>query len=556
MFNQYIRVFLGWRIITLHELLKATKNVVLFVALIHFNGYHAQQKLPNTGIIPQVRNSVASEGVFVLSESTALYAGTAVPQTELAYFAQALSNHFQLQPKIVSNQSNKCIRFTAATDSSMGPEAYYLSILPDGIEIQAKKGGAGFFYGMQSLMQYIYASKSQTQQFALPCIRIKDEPRYKWRGMHLDVSRHFFPVAFIKKYIDVLATYKLNTFHWHLTDDQGWRIEIKKYPRLTGVGAWRKGSMIGPYSDHKFDTLRYGGYYSQEEIREVVSYANQRHITVVPEIEMPGHSVAAIAAYPFLSCTGKQIEVEKAWGVFNDVYCSKDSVFTFLQDVLDEVIALFPGTFIHIGGDECPKENWKHCQQCQKRIRENNLKDEHELQSYFITRISKYLNAKGKQIIGWDEILEGGLPPGAAVMSWRGTEGGIAAARAKHMVVMSPGQPCYFDHYQNQPIQKEPLAIGGYNPLDSVYAFDPTPQALNLDQQKYIMGAQANVWTEYILTPEQVEYMALPRMCALSEVLWSFPQTKNRKQFIQRLKAHQHMLDKLNLNYAKHFLEQ
>jgi hexosaminidase len=383
---------------------------------------------------------------------------------------------------------------------------------------------------------------------------IRDSPRYTWRGMHLDVCRHFFPKEFIKKYIDLLALYKLNTFHWHLTEDQGWRIEIKKYPKLTQVGAYRKGSMIGKYDDHKFDSLKYGGYYTQQDIKELVAYAQLRHITIVPEIEMPGHSVAAIASYPFLSCSGKQLKVEKEWGVFNDVYCTKDSTFNFLQDVLTEVMDLFPGKYIHIGGDECPKESWKKCSQCQARIKSEGLKDEHELQSYFIRRIEKFVNARGKQIIGWDEILEGGLAPNAAVMSWRGIDGGIAAANQKHNVVMSPGKPCYFDHYQSLNKAQEPLAIGGYNPLDSVYAYNPTPAVLGNKEQQYILGAQANVWTEYILNEKQVEYMALPRMCALAEALWLPLTKKNYADFVQRLKIQSKMLDKMNVNYAKHFL--
>jgi hexosaminidase len=314
--------------------------------------------------------------------------------------------------------------------------------------------------------------------------------------------------------------------------------------------------MVGSYKNKKYDTIRYGGYYTQEEIKEVVAYAEQRHITIVPEIELPGHSVAAISAYPYLSCSGNQIDVAKGWGVFDDVYCPKDSTFKFLEDVLTEVMALFPGKYIHIGGDECTKESWKKCVSCQTLIKKEHLKDEHELQSYFIKRIEKFVNSKGKQIIGWDEILEGGLAPNAAVMSWRGTEGGIAAAKEKHYVVMSPGKPCYFDHYQSRDKKTEPLAIGGYNPLDSVYAYDPTPKILKPEEQKYILGAQGNVWTEYILNEKQVEYMAVPRMCALAEVLWTQPAHKNYKDFVSRLKRHRFILDNMKVNYAKHFLKQ
>lgn len=516
----------------------------------------AQIQPYDTVFIPQPAVTEKISGVFNLSNSTGWFTGNVLSQGDVDYLRDILNIQFNLNLSQVNTYKPGTIRFSEAADTSMDREAYELNIAPEGIEISARKDGAGFFYGIQSLVQCMAASRNPSGSFALPCMKVKDAPRFKWRGMHLDVCRHFFPLDFIKRYIDLLAMYKLNTFHWHLTDDQGWRIEIKKFPMLTRVGAWRKGSMLGAYADQNFDTLRYGGFYTQDEIREVVNYAAQRHIVVVPEIEMPGHAVAAIAAYPFLSCTGRQIQVEKAWGVFNDVFCTKDSVFDFLEQVLQEVLALFPGEYIHIGGDECPKLNWKECRHCQKRLRDEHLKDEHELQSYFVKRIEKFLNSKGKKMIGWDEILEGGLAPKATVMSWRGTSGGIAAAKLKHQVVMSPGKPCYFDHYQYQPVANEPLAIGGYNPLDSVYAFEPVPKELSVSEQKYILGAQGNVWTEYILNPKHVEYMAVPRMCALSEVLWTMPERKNRSNFLMRLKRRIKMLDLMQVNYSKHFLEQ
>ena len=435
-----------------------------------------------------------------------------------------------------------------------GNDAYELVVNVHHISISAATA-KGAFYAIQSLKQLMPPVRSHAP-IKIPSITIYDASRFTWRGMHLDVSRHFSTVSQVKSYINLMAMYKMNTFHWHLTEDQGWRIEIKKYPLLTSVGAWRKGTMIGKYSDHKFDTIRYGGFYTQDEIKEVVAYANKKHITIVPEIEMPGHSVAAIASYPWLSCTGKKIEVEKQWGVFDDVYCTKDSTFKFLEDVLTEVVALFPGKYIHIGGDECPKTRWKTCKTCQNNIKKLGLKDEHELQSYFIKRMEKFLNSKGKQIIGWDEILEGGLAPNAAVMSWRGIQGGIDAAKQKHNVVMSPGKPCYFDHYQSTDTKNEPLAIGGYNPVDSVYMYEPMPKSLSEQEQTYIMGAQANVWTEYILSEKQVEYMAVPRMLALSEVLWTKPENKDLNKFHLRLKQHVNFLDRLNVNYAKHFLKQ
>ncbi|MBK5284749.1 MAG: beta-N-acetylhexosaminidase [Bacteroidia bacterium] len=409
------------------------------------------------------------------------------------------------------------------------------------------------FYAMQSLLQLCEASNFSTLR--IPCARITDFPNYSWRGMHLDVCRHFFTKEEVKKYLDLLALYKFNIFHWHLTEDQGWRIEIKKYPLLTEIGSQRKETIIGKPSDSaKYDGKPYGGYYTQYDVMEIVEYAQSLHITIVPEIEMPGHALAALSAYPEFSCCNEPLETATTWGVFDDVYCAgNDSTFEFLENILTEVCDLFPGKYIHIGGDECPKDRWMLCEKCQRRIKNEDLKDEHELQSYFISRIEKFLNARGKQIIGWDEILEGGLAPNAAVMSWRGTDGGIDAAKQKHYVVMSPGKPCYFDHYQSKNKKKEPLAIGGYNPLQNVYAYIPTPDVLSREEKKFIMGAQGNVWTEYITDFKHVEYMSVPRMCALAEALWTPPAKKNYINFISRLNIHSKLLDRMNVNYAKHF---
>ncbi|MBL7758875.1 MAG: family 20 glycosylhydrolase, partial [Chitinophagaceae bacterium] len=372
------------------------------------------------------------------------------------------------------------------------------------------------------------------------------------------------------KYIDYLALHKMNYFHWHLTDDQGWRIEIKKYPRLTQIGGFRNGTIIGRYPGTGNDEQRYGGYYTQDEIREIVAYAAQRFITVVPEIELPGHASAAIAAYPILSCfpsestqhpadcawagdtTGKQ--VQQTWGVFDDVFCAgKETTFEFLQDVMDEVMELFPGKLLHVGGDECPKSNWKRCPQCQQRMRDNNLKDEHELQSYFIQRMEKYLNGKGRSIIGWDEILEGGLAPNAAVMSWRGEEGGITAAKQKHNVVMTPGGWMYFDHTQSE--QEDSVTIGGFTTIQKVYSYEPIPTALTADEGKYILGAQANLWTEYIKNPRKVEYMVFPRMSALSEVQWSSKENRNWDSFEKRLQTQFRRYDLWKANYSKAYFD-
>lgn len=395
-------------------------------------------------------------------------------------------------------------------------EAYTINIQPSKITIEYADY-PGFIHACMTFKQLTVNENRE-----ISCIQIEDSPKYSYRGMHLDVSRHFFNTAFIKKYIKMLAFYKYNTFHWHLTDDQGWRIEIKKYPKLTSIGGYRKSSQIGKYSDQTFDSKPCGGFYTQDEIKEVVQYAKNYGITVIPEIEMPGHALAALSAYPEYSCNQKPLEVAKGWGVFDDVFCAgNEQTFEFLQNILDEVVALFPESpYIHIGGDECPKSRWKSCEKCQYRIKTNGLKDEHELQSYFIQRIEKYLNSKGKNIIGWDEILEGGLAPNATVMSWRGITGGIDAANQNHYVIMTPGKPCYFDHYQSADKQNEPIAIGGFNPIDSVYYFNPMPKTLGLDKQKFILGAQANVWTEYMVNEKAVEYMTLPRASALSEALW------------------------------------
>lgn len=520
----------------------------------------SQNETDVLGIIPKPNYCKLSTGSFKLTPETQLVvlSNDSIIKRDVELFNNYLFSHYGF--KLSSDARNEGTRNTiiinkpAVLDGDINVNSYALRISPDYITIHFYDYGGdlyqgnGCFYALQTLMQLLPTQKSNS--LAIPCAEINDEPRFQWRGMHLDVCRHFYPVSFIKKYIDLIALYKMNTFHWHLTEDQGWRIEIKKYPKLTQVGSVRKGTMVGKYSDQKYDSIPYGGFYTQEEIKEIVNYAAQRHITIVPEIEMPGHSVAAIAAYPWLSCTGKPKEVERGWGVFEDVYCTKDSTFQFLQDVLDEVMALFPGKYIHIGGDECPKTRWKECKHCQQMIKQHKLKDEHELQSYFIQRIEKYVNSKGKQIIGWDEILEGGLAPSAAVMSWRGIEGGVAAAKQKHFVVMSPGSHCYFDHYQASP-SDEPLAIGGYTPLEKVYAYEPIPKELKPEEQPYILGAQANVWTEYILNEKQVEYMAVPRMSALAEVLWTKQENKNETDFLNRLQKHFLLLDKWNVNYAK-----
>ena len=405
------------------------------------------------------------------------------------------------------------------------------------------------YYAFQSLIQLIQTEEDIKY---IPKAFIQDYPKFEWRGLHLDVSRHFFTVEEIKKYIDLMAMYKFNTFHWHLTDDQGWRIEIKQYPKLTEVGAWRDSTLKDHYttSPRTYEKTTYGGFYTQEDIKSIVSYASERHITVVPEIEMPGHSRAALAAYPEYSCTEKEMGVPGTWGVFDDIYCTKPQTFEFIENILDEVIDLFPSKYIHIGGDEAPKTRWKNCDQCQITIESNGLKNENELQSYFIKKIEKYLQSKNKKLIGWDEILEGGLSPTSTVMSWRGIKGGIAASKQGNYVVMTPGTHCYFDHYQGKG-NDEPLAIGGYTPLEKVYQFNPIPKELNVGESSFILGGQANLWTEYIPSFKQLQYMAYPRAIALSQSLWCTEKIPFTAFYKILQDVHFKKLDSLNVNYSK-----
>jgi hexosaminidase len=447
--------------------------------------------------------------------------------------------------------------FTLLKDSPWGYEGYQLKISPERISIESEST-KGLFYATQTLLQLmpneiLSGQKIEAPNLKVPACDIQDRPRFAYRGLHLDVARHFYPVSFIKKYINLMAMHKMNYFHWHLTDDQGWRIEIKKYPKLTQVGAKRKETSLGHYDENfpmKFDGKAYGGYYTQEEIKDIVRYAQARFISIIPEIEMPGHASAALAAYPEYGCGTEPYQVKTQWGVFEDIFCPTDKTFKFLEEVLTEVFALFPGKYIHIGGDECPKEAWKESKVCQDIIKKNKLKDEAELQSFFIKRMEKFVNAKGKVLVGWDEILEGGLAPNATVMSWRGTQGSIEAAKLNHDVIMTPTDFCYFDYYQTNP-DHEPIAAGGYLPLEKVYNYEPVPSDLTEAQAKRILGAQGNVWSEYLQLPEDVEYMAFPRATALAEVLWAQPGTRNFEDFLVRLKSHQKRLDALKVNYAK-----
>lgn len=516
------------------------KIIFSIIFIMIFIENFSQEKLP---LIPYPQKVEIGSGSFILGKNIEINADK--NSSEAKFLKDYLEKEFGAKV-VINSKYFEGTKISLLKDKKLKNNEYKMSVNGDKVAIFAKDN-SGIFSGIQTLIQLLSSSTK------IPNLKITDSPKFSWRGMHLDSSRHFFTVDEVKRYIDYLAMYKFNKFHWHLTDDQGWRIEIKKYPKLTEIGAFRNGSMIGKYSDNKFDNKKYGGFYTQEQVKDVVKYAEARHVTVVPEIEMPGHAVAAIASYPWLGCTGKQIEVEKKWGVSEDVFCPKPETFEFLENVLAEIMPLFPSEYIHIGGDECPKESWKKCPNCQALIKKEGLKDEHELQSYFIQKIEKFVNSKGKKIIGWDEILEGGLAPNATVMSWRGIEGGIAAAQQKHDVIMTPGEFCYFDHYQGDP-KTEPIAFGGYTSAEKVYSFNPIPEKLKDDEKKYILGAQGNVWTEYILDFKQVEYMIFPRITALSEVLWGTNRDFN--DFKLRFQKNAKILDKMKVNYNKEAINQ
>ncbi len=520
-------------------------------------------------IIPKPQKLIPSPGAFSLSDGVSIDASENL-QNEAELLKSYVSSDFGKKLKMEADGSQVQLR----ENESMGKESYKLTITPENISIEGGSAQAVLF-GIQSLRQLIL---EEGGDLIIPSVEVEEEPAFGYRGMHLDVGRHFYDVDQVKQYLDILALHKINTFHWHLTEDQGWRIEIKKYPKLTEIGGYRNGTIIGRYPGTGNDDKRYGGFYTQEQIKDVVAYAKKRHITIIPEIEMPGHSQAAIAAYPYLSCfpnektvvpegmisetskeqqaNGRNKIVQESWGVFPDVYCAgKDSTFTFLQNVLDEVIPLFPSEYIHIGGDECPKDNWKRCPDCQKRMQALGLENEHELQSYFIQRMEKYINSKGKKIIGWDEILEGGLAPNATVMSWRGEEGGIEAAKQHHDVIMTPTTYCYFDYMQGEDPSKEPLGIGGYLPVEKVYSYHPQPEELTAEQHKYILGPQANLWTEYIGSMDKLQYMLLPRLAAIAEVGWTSNDSREYRDFLSRLSELRKKYDALNLNYAEHVFQ-
>jgi len=529
----------------------------------------AQEKpVPHSvAVIPRPASFTVHEGAFRIGAETRLYLddGGVGAEAEAQLLGRMLAQQTGVTGEFRPVQggtppaSGILMRLREDEAGRFGPEGYALEVTPRLLTLNAATR-AGLFYGIQTILQLLPPSCLDTTtslgQLEVPCVSIVDQPRFRYRGMHLDVSRHFFPVWFVKRYIDLLAFHKMNVFHWHLTDDNGWRIEIPRYPLLTEISAWRVDRTgitwreREPQQEGELPT--YGGYYTQEEIREIVAYAQARHVMVIPEIEMPGHTSEVLAAYPHLSCTGGPFTV--ATGVYwpnVDIFCAgNDSVFVFLEEVLGEVMELFPGPYVHIGGDEADKRRWRECEKCQARIRAEGLRDEDELQSYFVKRIERVVTAGGKRLIGWDEILEGGLPPRATVMSWRGVEGGIDAARQGHDVIMTPVSHCYFDYYQGDP-EFEPEAIGGYTTLKKVYSFEPLPSELSIEESNHVLGAQGNVWTEYIPTPSHAEYMSLPRMAALAEVVWTPSNDRAWADFRKRLDFHYERFDALGATFSK-----
>ena len=511
-------------------------------------------------LIPQVQKLTMGNSSFQFKKNTELIVENVDQQAVASQFAELFekASGWKLQITIGGDEGSNQVYFK--TEITMQPEAYSLNVQKNQIEIKAAKP-AGFFYAIQTLRQLLpmeieNSHIQDTFKWLVPAVSITDSPTFKWRGFMLDVVRHFFPKEDVFRMIDHLALHKINTLHLHLVDDQGWRIEIQKYPKLTEVGAWRVDHEDLPWNSRPKqvagEKATYGGFYTREDIKEMVAYAKARFVTIVPEIEMPAHVTSALTAYPQYSCKGGPFTVPTGglWPI-TDIYCAgNDSTFVFLENVLTEVIDLFPSKYIHIGGDEATKTEWEKCPKCRKRIRTEGLKDVSELQSYFIKRIENFINSKNRTLLGWDEILEGGLPPKATVMSWRGMQGGIDAAKQGHDVVMTPGSPCYFDHYQGQ-MDQEPIAIGGFNPISKVYQFNPVPEDLNSEDAKHILGAQANLWTEYVPTFKHAEYMTFPRIAALAEVLWSPREVRNWDDFSRRIQLLMKRYDLIGINYSK-----
>jgi hexosaminidase len=535
---------------------KISTNIILAAVLVFSMHLQAQKSVH---IIPQPVSLEIKQGSFSFDNSTVIKVDNKDKEAEkVVHFFKEYVKRVTGFEFNNTKANSKSVVFSVEKIKEIGDEGYLLSVNPNEIHIKANTS-KGLFYGVQSLLQTLPFSRTN-DLVEIPSMEIKDYPRFQWRGMMLDVSRHFASPELVKEFIDLLAAYKMNVFHWHLVDGAGWRLEIKKYPKLTQQAAWRVDSWgkSWNWAEIEFNADRskstYGGYYTQEQAKEIVAYAKARNITVVPEIEMPGHSEAALAAYPELSCNSKNNFSQSGNFLASKVesnYCAgNDQAFTFLQDILTEVMTIFPSKYIHIGGDEVDKTSWKNCAKCQARMKTEQLKDEKELQSYFIRRMEKFLVAKNRKLIGWDEILEGGLAPEATVMSWRGEAGGIEAAKMGHDVVMTPGTPYYFDHYQGDP-ETEPLAIGGFNTLKKVYNYDPIPVELTTEEAKRVLGAQANLWTEYISTAEHVKYMILPRMLALAEALWSKKEQRDWNNFAERLQPHLVGFEQRGIRYSK-----
>lgn len=545
--------------------MKQISKIMMFLAGISLflscEGGNKETKEADYQVVPLPNEIITTEGTpFTLSKTTKIVFpdGNKKMQRNAEFLAEFLKISTGTKPSFISEPFDHNAIILALDLDNENPEAYQIIVDRNTIRITGASEAA-VFYGIQTLRKATPVGENIS--VAYHPVTINDAPRFAYRGTMLDVARHFQPVEFVKKYIDLLALHNINRFHWHLTEDQGWRIEIKAYPKLTTIGSQRKHTVIGKNTG-EYDGKPHGGFYTQEEIRDIVKYAEERYITVIPEIDLPGHMLSALASYPELGCTGGPYEVATTWGVFDDVLCpGKDSTFVFLETVLTEVMELFPSKYIHIGGDECPKVRWEQCPDCQARVKELGLKGdahhsaEHYLQSYVTARVEKFLNDHGRNMIGWDEILEGELAPNATVMSWRGMEGGIQAAQMGHDVIMTPTTYCYFDHYQTQYTEDEPFAIGGYLPVEQVYSFDPIPDVLTVDQRKHILGAQANVWTEYIPTSEHAEYMTLPRLAAMSEVQWMQPEKKNYEDFLVRLPHLLSLYDHLGYTYATHVFD-
>ncbi len=521
-------------------------------------------------IVPLPRSIVQQHAPgFVLGEKTAIiYADGLEKEARFLsdYVAEMTQMKLAVRPFAKKSDARGNILLSIAVPNKKkvvvepNEEAYTLTVTAKGVAISGQTAAA-VFRGVQTLRKSLPIVKESGSQIALPAVVIQDEPRFAYRGMHLDCSRHFFPVEFVKRFIDLIALHGMNKFHWHITDDQGWRFESKKYPKLTSIGGWRSGTVVGRNSGID-DGIRHGGFYTQEECRDIVRYAADRHITIIPEIDMPGHMVAALAAYPEYGCTGGPYEVEHTWGVFADVLCpGKEQTFKFVEDVLSEVIDVFPSEYIHIGGDECPRDRWKTCDLCQQRIKNEGIKGEGKqtaedhLQGYFTKRVEKFLHSKGKRLIGWDELLGCDVDVTSTIMSWRGAEPGAKAAKLGHDVIMTPNSPMYFDHYQTDKTNNEPLSIGGNSPVAKVYAFEPVAADLTTEEAKHILGVQANVWTEYIYSTQHVEYQILPRMAALAEVQWLQPDQKDFDAFKERVTRLKAIYDLNQWRVAQHLFK-